>query len=155
MLHLEPKHYYAHMNTQEAVAQFVALHSSGTLARPASFDEKKATARFESVVQELERQFQGPCTPEDGIQDASFFAEVGLPRASFDDVVLLRFSTFGDMVAIRDESELDEEQLKNIEKILTRHGFILIPESAFAVPYEKEFAEKFHHSWWYRYFDYL
>lgn len=146
------------MTHDNALRVFTELHNPTRFEKPINFDGEKACQHFQAFVQELERYLEAPCIAVcdvAGIQDASFFAEVVFPRGLFDDVVLLRFSTYGSMAAFRDDSELDSATLNDIADMLTRYGFVYIPCDVFSVRYHEERAEQLHHSWWYRYFDYL
>jgi len=146
------------MDISEIQNYLKAQHDPERYEQSFSFDRVDSEKRFNRVVAELEKYFGGACYAvcDHSIQDASFFAEVALPRALFDDVVLLRFSAFGNMVAFRDESELDAASIQEVAQILSRNGFVFIPEAAFAgFRYDGEYAERFHHSWWFRFFDYV
>jgi hypothetical protein len=131
---------------------------------PLGFDYAAAQRRFRDLLPALSGVFGESLQFEDGsaIQDASFFAQVFLPRdslvralAPFESAVL-RFSNFGDMVAVRHEDALDPRELMTLRDVLQRAGYVFVPEVALLAKYPGgpvEWVESRGATWWTRYFD--
>jgi hypothetical protein len=95
---------------------------------PDGFDYKQATAKFAAFVELLGVEFDAKLTPETGvqIQDASFHSQVFVSPAGSDRFVI-RFSNFGEMVAIHDDANVDSEVFKKLVKMFADHGYNYIP----------------------------
>jgi hypothetical protein len=124
--------------------------------QPLGFDRAGAERRFRDIHLELEKALGMPLEAETGvyIQDASFHSQIRL--GIFDDeIVVIRFSNFGEMIAISGESSLPETLLKRVTEFLGDRGYIHIPESALGDYTGTNPGVDGISSWWIRYFDWL
>jgi len=124
---------------------------------PKVFDYKGSNVYFLAFASSLNEEFGTHLKAETGsdIQDASFHSQiyfsVGLERFH-----LIRFSNFGDMVAVNDDSEMPDEILERIKKLLTQHKYNFVPCSHLDVPYTgSNPGVTGIDSWWIRYFDWV
>lgn len=108
---------------------------------PPGFDYNDAVVRFKLFVAELVKTLGGPVVieTESLIQDASFHSQVHLSNA------WLRFSNFGNMAALTDETSLPKGSLQKIKRLLESHGYIFMPSSLLEQPYYRKESR----SYWY------
>ena len=141
-------------------------HDAPATYEPFGFDREAAERRFRDLLPALRAVLGESLQFEDGpaIQDASFFAQVFLPRESLGRVLapfdsgVLRFSNFGDMVAVHHEDALDPRALIRLREVLESAGYVFVPELALLDKYPGgpvEWAESRGATWWTRYFDWL
>ena len=134
-------------------AQLLTRHDHPTQwESPPDFDYNAAASRFAAFVQDLSEAIGATVRSETGaeIQDASFHSQIALPGG------LLRFSSFGWMIAFAPDSEVAEEILAVVRKLAATHGYILVPTAELERPYPRGDGTRFGiGTWWIRYFDYL
>jgi len=120
--------------------------------RPADFDWPSESRAFGVFIADLQKELRREVDFETGtrIQDASFHSQIALPGG------LLRFSSFGWMIAFAPDSEVAEEILAVVRKLAATHGYILVPTAELERPYPRGDGTRFGiGTWWIRYFDYL
>ena len=134
----------------------------GEWEQPFSFVRDIAERRFRALVPALEQLLSGPLQFEDGvyIQDASFHAQAFVPQAALrralgpSECCVVRFSNFGDMVAVRPEDALQPAVLAKLCEALTAAGYLYVPQAALDHPYTGGGVNGIW-TWWDRYFDWL
>ncbi|MEO0328817.1 MAG: hypothetical protein AAF217_09490 [Pseudomonadota bacterium] len=140
------------------IESLLELHDDETRwEAPANFDYAEARTRFAEFVDVLEAVFETSFQSETGlnIQDASFHSQIffdsGLTRCH-----LIRFSNFGDMVAIADDDEIPLSLLIRLQAMLTQAGYTVVPFEYLEKPYTGLNAGVTGiDTWWIRYFDYV
>lgn len=120
-------------------------------------------SRVRELIPELESALHTTLRLDDGIQDASFFADLGVleKQPSADGVIhyryriCIRFSWFGGMFTIWGENTAEYDTSETI-RILSDHGYTFVPASELDEPYDgvNEPYER-ELTWWVRYFDWL
>ena len=137
---------------------------------PREFNRYTSLGRVIDLKYELEKIVGRSFELEDRIFDSSYFAELDIkeptPAKVLDlgevtlRVVRLRFSCFGNLFTILEESLIDKLSLSVIKEIIAAaesHGFVYIDEGILLEePYtgcNKELKDI--SSWWERYFDYI
>lgn len=128
---------------------------------PPNFDWDALQARVSSLKAELERITAREFEHNDGVQDATFCADLSLERRRAGNVVetvfALRFSNFGDLFTTwhccSSESLLENTVSRVISEAEVA-GFKFVPPKALESPYDGRCSGFFGKSWWYRYFDY-
>lgn len=123
---------------------------------PKGFDHKRSTEKvlkIQSILQEelnLAFAFEG----NQDIQDASFFAELkSLPGNPMGSMISITFSCFGDFVQIHEE-DCDTCLYEQIDNILTKNGYVIIPKELLNTAYNGKFSY-IKGTWADRYFNYL
>lgn len=72
------------------------------------------------------------------------------------EIATLRFSNFGNMVALSGEEDVAPDVLREIKELLVQQGYTYVPSAVLKQPYTKEEGQKVGiHSWWIRSFDWL
>jgi hypothetical protein len=124
---------------------------------PPGFDHASATARFARLVDDLSAALTVAPRVETGsnIQDASFHSQIYLPLAD-GRFALVRFSNFGDMVAVSDNEPVPERTMRVFQDLFARHGYVYVPATVLAEPYTGgNPGVTGIDSWWIRYFDWV
>jgi hypothetical protein len=128
---------------------------------PDGFDYREARKRFLAFVPALNAALGVACevTPEDRVQDCSFHGEIVLPSEvviDWDPTILtaLRFSNFGNFVAVVSEVNVRRNQLPLIGSTLAEYGYVYVPDEVLEEPYDGDMAPDIR-SWHVRFFDYL
>ena len=117
---------------------------------PAGFDRSNAIARFREFATELAEASTVELVSDTRIEDASFFADLWFGAGA------LRFSCFGDMIALTPDAEPPPSLLEHIRKLATRHGYVFVPTDVLEQPYTGiNPGVTGIRDWWIRYFDYL
>ncbi len=135
----------------------------GAWEHPPEANWQRAIAEVEQLKPQLEEALGFALLLDQGVQDASFFADLGLLAAqpAPNGVIVLayeicfRFSWFGRLYTVHgnDWNTLltDEAQLA-----LTRAGFVYVSEDTLQEPYDGvNIPFETGLTWWTRYFDYL
>lgn len=130
---------------------------------PPGANWSREISRVRELVPELESTLHSTLRLDEGIQDASFFADVGVlekqPRS--DGIVhhryriCIRFSWFGDMFTIWGEN-VSEYNTSEAIRVLRERGYKFVPASELDEPYDgvnKPYESGL--TWWVRYFDWL
>jgi hypothetical protein len=137
----------------EDVARLLLKHDDRTQwEHPAAFDHKRATAKFSTLAQELERRIGRPIVIETGtsIQDASFHSQIQL------DGGWLRFSNFGEMIALTPDNEVPADVVGMVKALASEHGYVFVPTAALERPYPATVdGASSITTWWIRFFDWL
>jgi hypothetical protein len=138
-------------------AQLLVRHDHPThWEYPPGFDYETANARFARFVADLSAILRVSVSSETGacIQDASFHSQAFLPLPDGRQA-LIRFSNFGDMVAVGDEP-VPEPILATVLELLICQGYTYVPASALNAPYTGANPGVTGIStWWVRYFDWV
>jgi hypothetical protein len=119
---------------------------------PEGFDYSAAVSRFREFVAKINRVLgtRFKTETESHIQDASFHSQVDLGG------VWLRFSNFGDMVAVTDDSFADPDTLRIVRAHLSDHCYRFMPNSVLDQPYTgSNLGVTGIDTWWIRYFDWV
>ncbi|HEY0557502.1 MAG TPA: hypothetical protein VGG20_24830 [Thermoanaerobaculia bacterium] len=117
---------------------------------PAGFDRSDAIARFGEFAGGLAAAATVELASDTRIEDASFFAELGFGTGA------LRFSSFGNMIALTPDAEPPPSLLEHILKLAPRHGYVFVPANELEQPYTGSNPGVMGiRDWWIRYFDYL
>jgi hypothetical protein len=139
-------------------AALLALHDHPILWEYSlDFTHDTATARFAKFVEELSAALGTSLRSETGsyIQDASFHSQVFLPLSD-DHCAVVRFSNFGDMVAVDDEEPIPDTTIKQVTELLAKHDYTWVPAAVLHAPYTGvNPGVTGISSWWIRYFDYV
>ena len=140
------------MDPQSAYTLFEKFDDPVSAEHPPGFDRAAAAERFKAFVAALHDAGVRTSKIEYGlgIQDATFHAEVRL------DGGLLRFSNYGDMVALAPDNTVDTETIGVLMKLTEQLGFHLIPTEVAETSYTgRNPGVRGIDTWWIRYFDYL
>ena len=120
-------------------------------------------ARVKKLTPELEEILESSLRLDDGVQDASFFADLGILAKQKNPngtvylcyLICIRFSWFGGMFSIYGKNA-EKYDTSKIIQVLNRHGYTYVQacelDTAYDginIPYESNLT------WWVRYFDYL
>ena len=120
-------------------------------------------SRVRKLMPELESVLQAQLSLDEGVQDASFFADLGVLVQQTDPngiihlcySICFRFSWFGNLVSLYGEDS-GEYNATGAVRVLEEHGFTYVPAAELGElydginpPYEPTLT------WWVRYFDYL
>jgi hypothetical protein len=119
---------------------------------PAGFDYAAARKRAAAFAVSLERRTgKGYMTGlDEQIQDASFHSQVTFPHGH------LRFSSFGDMIALTPDYDLAPEIVEAIRQLAPKHGYAFLPTELLETSYTGRYPGVAGiRTWWIRYFDYL
>lgn len=142
------------MTEREAMELFAALDSDA----PSPLDTQMVTAdmleRSRRVVAELEAAFGEHLTVEAGaaeLQDAPYFMQIWLNPGG------LRFSNFGQMVALIPEEDMQpaDERLQVVIDVVHEHGFLFVPQRYTQAPYGGHLRNSHLSRWWDRFFDWF
>lgn len=135
----------------------------GSWETPPGADWTVEISRIRELIPVLESSLQTSLRLDDGVQDASFIADVGvlskLPDANgvihLCYRICVRFSWFGGLFSIYGEN-FDEYNTLEAIRVLSGHGYTYVPAAELDDPYDglNEPYEK-GMTWWVRYFDYL
>jgi hypothetical protein len=123
---------------------------------PPGFAHQEASTRFRNFVCQLEQTLGIALETETGaaIQDASFHSQVRIP--SQDSVVTLRFSNFGEMVALSEEESVAADVVDTIRRLALLLGYVYVPTRLLTTPYTgKNPGVTGIEDWWTRYFDWV
>lgn len=121
---------------------------------PFWFSRRLAEKRLEAVHRALADGLDDPVEAESGvqIQDASFHGEIRL--GVFDgEIVVIRFSNFGQMVAVSGEDCISGAMLDQIKAIFAEHGYVYVPLGELGAYAGRNRGIDGIESWWDRYFD--
>ena len=144
----------------ETTADMLSMHDlKGAYEFPPKFDQRDLEARASLVHRDLEAMFGRGLLFEGGIynQDASFSVAIRLtetPGVGVTHVCDLRFSNFGDMVAVTNEDYDGSDECMKVFEIARKHGFTPIPHEALDRDYDGINGGAFR-TWWIRYFDWI
>lgn len=124
---------------------------------PPGFDYEVANSRFRIFMKDLSSLVGEQIPYETGsyIQDASFHSQAYLPLP-VEGHALIRFSNFGEMVAIDNEDLVPDATLKSVQNLIASRGYIFVPASVLDEPYtgRNPGVTGISH-WWVRYFDWV
>lgn len=122
--------------------------------QPPGFDRAAAVGRFKDTHRALEQALDMTLEAETGNEDASFHSQIRM--GVFDgELVVIRFSNFGDMVAISGEECLPAHLHDHVKETLGARGYVYIPEAVLG-PYTGENPGVTGiRDWWIRYFDWV
>ncbi len=135
----------------------------GHWEHPPSSDWSRATQEVTQTVPQLESVLGKKLHVDTGVQDASFFADVGIlvPNQDSAGIVYLsyeicfRFSWFSRLYTVHGSNWQDWNHAGS-RAVLEQAGYLYVPEDELQeqydginVPYEPRLT------WWTRYFDYL
>lgn len=138
---------------------------------PADYHEARLNRRFKRFARALSSTFSTRCrfdTRRNGaIQDATFFGEVTMP-AGGDLAIVVKVSSFAELasVFVRHRNRLLEREnyddalrarLEVVGRLLAEHGYVLIPDEAWRVPYDgrNHYFLQVGGSWGHRFFSYV
>lgn len=130
---------------------------------PPGANWSREIARVRVLIPELESALKTPLRLDDGVQDASFFADLGvlLEHTNSNGIihlsyrVCIRFSWFGGLFSIYGE-DIDEYNTTEAIHVLRGHGYTYVSAAELDEPYDgvnKPYESGL--TWWVRYFDYL
>ncbi len=154
--------------TEETLKKLQAADDVLRCDGPADLDWKQYEESVRRLKPELERFLNIPLFLLDGVQDASFVADI----CSEDRIFCLRFSAWGNFFTIWDESSQNPLSTNEFEPVITliqKRGFVHINYDDLGESYEgqnehykKETWDRLRDgvirkekaSWWVRYFDY-
>lgn len=124
--------------------------------QPPNFDRTRAKQKAETFSEDLKSRIRVSLGFESGdsIQDAAFHSQIHM--SIHGEVVSLRFSNFGDLVALMGEAAVPAALLDKIKSLLGFHGYTFIPEFVLEEPYtgvNRSVGEN--QDWWVRYFDWI
>jgi hypothetical protein len=131
---------------------------------PDGFDYRTAEARARSLLPSLEALFATPVDFEDGakIQDAAFHTDVFIPESALTRPLgtatraVLRFSNFGNMVAVWPEDAIAPDVLRRMQQVLEGAGYRWIPARVLNRPYHPARPKGLAiDSWWDRFFEWF
>jgi hypothetical protein len=119
---------------------------------PRGFDHNNAVKRFKRFVVALNfatgktYEFE----TESHIQDASFHSQINLGNG------WLRFSNFGDMVAVTPDCEITPELRGIVQQLLLQHEYVFVETEFAEAPYTGQNPGVTGiEDWWIRYFDWV
>ena len=139
--------------TKEETLRLFALHDDPVnWEYPPSYDHKREISRFGEFLKELEQRLGATLAyeSESRIQDASFHSQILLDGGT------LRFSNFGDMVALSIDHEVDRQTVQVIERLCKEMNYFLIDTKLAELPYTGvNPGVTGIGSWWIRYFDWV
>lgn len=128
---------------------------------PLDFDWSATQARVAALKAELERITAREFEHDDGVQDATFCADLSLERRHTGNVIetvfALRFSNFGELFTTWQccsSESLPEDTVSRLIWEAEYAGFRFVPPEALDAPYDGRCSGFLGRSWWYRYFDY-
>lgn len=140
------------MTREETLILFKSLDDPKNWECPNEFEFRKAIERFKKFVEDFDSAtgIAHDFETESYIQDASFHSQINLGNG------WLRFSNFGDMVAVTPEAEIPLEQMTKIEELLVSHGYVFVNTEYAEVPYTgQNRGVDGIPDWWTRYFDWV
>jgi hypothetical protein len=121
---------------------------------PTGFDYATARKRAAAFAAELGRRLgqESVGALDVRIEDASFHSEISFAQA----YGYLRFSSFGDMIALTPDHDLPRELVAAIQSLAESHGYTFVPTDQLETPYTgRHPGVAGIATWWIRYFDYL
>ncbi|WP_406105727.1 hypothetical protein [Micromonospora globbae] len=146
-----------------------SLDDPNHLEFPANYNHQRARARFNQLVERLNRDFGCQCDVDREVQDASFHGRIDVPAAATatGERLVIVISNFGDLavLAVENPGVWDDEEAAQvlhpddttrIRRALDDLGYTLIPEGPLWKRYDgpgDTLAPD--DTWWTRYFDYL
>jgi len=140
------------MTKEETENLFKKLDDPKYWEYPRGFDHSDAVRRFKKFVEALNKatgkthEFE----TEFKIQDASFHSQINLGTG------WLRFSNFGDMVAISPDCEITPEKIEIIQHLLLLHEYVFVVTEFAEAPYTGQNPGVTGiEDWWTRYFDWV
>ena len=140
------------MNREDALALFHRHDDPVRWECPEHFDRRSANSRFKAFAAALDQAtgLVHAVETESYIQDASFHSQIALGSS------WLRFSNFGDMVAITPDHVLDEPTLAIVQGLCRGMGYAFVPTEFAELPYDgKNPGVTGIRNWWIRYFDWV
>jgi hypothetical protein len=151
------------------IHQILLSHDSSTdWECPSDFNWESEWEDVRALHPEAEAILGVALRVDDGVQDASFFAELYLleegairPSGVIAHLfkIAIRFSSFGRMVTIHSNSarsSLTDYPIHQLIELLQKRGYTYIAPEDLQFPYDGGLPvndSKF--TWWYRFFDYL
>ena len=119
------------MNKLDALELFRKHDDPDHLEYAVGFDYPSALTRVQEFCAALDRATGRTHEFETGgqIQDASFHSQIKLPTG------WLRFSSFGDMVALVSDQDTSEPTLDLVQRLCGEGGYTFVPEQFTALPY--------------------
>lgn len=120
-------------------------------------------SRVKQFTPELEEVLKESLRLDDGVQDASFFADLGVLAEQKNPngtthlcyLICIRFSWFGGMFSIYGKNTERYDTAKAVH-VLNKHGYTYVPACELDAPHDginKPYESNL--TWWIRYFDYL
>ena len=140
------------MNEQQALDLFRKNDDPVHSVYPPGFDHGAARSRFQRFAAALDSATGVSHATETGsyIQDASFHSQIDLGSG------WLRFSNFGDLVAITPDHEVDAETLDCVRRLCRERRYVFVPTELTELPYTGENPGVTGiRDWWIRYFDWI
>lgn len=140
----------------------LAADDSKRCENPVGFKWRKEVAAVKALKAPIERLTTRKFTLDDKVQDASFFADLGVEvsKGQFIGTVFsLRFSSFGRFFSTwstcEPEEEFSPELVVQVIDVVRQAGFVYIPQEELEHPYTGSNPYLQGLSWWERFFDYL
>lgn len=120
---------------------------------PPGVDWRNVLQRMQRCVEELAAVLGVDLEPDWSAQDANFWCEMWLPLES-GEMALIRFSSFGDMVAVIEDDTVPNRVLDQAQQVFAQHGFVYVPYAVLDAPYTGCAPAGTIATWWDRFFDY-
>ncbi len=127
---------------------------------PPDFQWSALQARVVVLQSKLERIGGRKFVLCDGVQDASFFADLSIQRLGHkytETVFAVRFSNFGNLFTTWSQCEterLPEAMTAELVAAVEREGFVFVSLAALDEPYSGRHPGFIGTTWWFRFFDY-
>ncbi|MBO2453423.1 hypothetical protein J4573_40465 [Actinomadura barringtoniae] len=139
---------------------------------PADYDHSETRARFDLLVEELDKAFTCRCRADRQVQDASHHGDVLVPAAhtAGGEQIIIRVSNFGDLAVyspgnlgqyLDAEKPLPAEDRRRVEGALNELGYRMVPEDLLHARYDgrsplaRYYPPEHPPTWFVRFFDYL
>ena len=131
---------------------------------PEKFDWKNEIQRVCDLKLVLEDLLEQDLYLDDGVQDASFFADLMIKEYNkirknvVETPLCLRFSSFGNMFTAWSNINFQRIDKKKVDQVISEvqnHGYNYISQESLSKPYTGNITYFKDLSWWHRFFDYL
>ncbi|MFD2784640.1 hypothetical protein [Hymenobacter rubripertinctus] len=147
------------MNNEQLQRLLEQLDTAKNWEYPTGFDylPKLRKLQLTVAVLQMETGLQLPVETGSAIQDAPFHSQVLLPGPDENSVnQVLRFSNFGELVALADEELIAPLLLATIVRLLANHGYVYVPEVVYNLEYTgKQVGIDPVLNWWQRFFEWM